>query len=220
MSNGPDCTQDLLLRLHGGDRAALDALLVRHLGWIEAQVRRRVGPLVRGEGETLDFVQEAMLDALNSGPRFVVDTQPGFFREPSLERLDIRAVTHAEVLVRDALRTREQRIRELFGCQERVPIYVLEPLGRVPRGVLQLEHLDVAIGLVPGERGIESVRVRGKLCVERDRILHRQPRAGADREVGRVRRIAKQDDRHAASLDLEPMHPIGACDAGEAQPLR
>ena len=47
-SDGPDCTQDLLLRWRDGDRGALDTLLVRDLPWIRGRIGRRLGDHLRG----------------------------------------------------------------------------------------------------------------------------------------------------------------------------
>jgi RNA polymerase sigma-70 factor (ECF subfamily) len=78
MSDGETLTRSLLARLHGGDAAALRELLARDLPWIEAQVRRRLGAALRARAETMDFVQEAVVQALKHGPRFVVSDQEQF----------------------------------------------------------------------------------------------------------------------------------------------
>lgn len=72
MTADPAETAQLLERWHAGDRAALDELLQRNVGWIEAFVRRRLGPEIRAKEETFDAVQDAVVDILTYGPRFVV----------------------------------------------------------------------------------------------------------------------------------------------------
>jgi RNA polymerase sigma factor (sigma-70 family) len=72
-------TKLLLARWHEGDAAALHALVQAHLSWIEARVRLRLGPMLRARAETADFVQEAVIDVLQYGPRFVV-SDPDQFR--------------------------------------------------------------------------------------------------------------------------------------------
>lgn len=67
-----------LLRVHRGDPSALQELVQEHLPWIEARVRHRLTPVARRFGDTQDFVQEALLDVLRDGPRFVVDSPAGF----------------------------------------------------------------------------------------------------------------------------------------------
>jgi RNA polymerase sigma-70 factor (ECF subfamily) len=67
-----DETVDLLQRWHRGDRGALETLLRRELPWIERKVRARLGPRLRAKEETLDVVQEALLEFLEYGPRFLV----------------------------------------------------------------------------------------------------------------------------------------------------
>lgn len=72
-------TVDLLAQTHGGSASALAALVEEHLPWIHEHVRRRLGSALRGDAESLDFVQDAMVDALRAGPRFVV-SDPVHFR--------------------------------------------------------------------------------------------------------------------------------------------
>ncbi len=74
----PEQTADLLQRWHAGERGALDVLVERNLSWIEAFVRRRLGPRLRGKEETVDLVQDAIIDVLTYGPRFVVPDRNRF----------------------------------------------------------------------------------------------------------------------------------------------
>ena len=74
----PGKTVELLNRWHAGDREALAHLLQRDLPWIRAHVSRRLGPLLRQKGETVDYVQDAFVAALQYGPRFVVADTVGF----------------------------------------------------------------------------------------------------------------------------------------------
>src|SRR5262245_24795818 len=72
MSTTSESTATLLRRWHSGDSAAFEDLLVRHLPWLQAYVHGRLGDLLRAHGETGDYVQEALIDALRYGPRVVV----------------------------------------------------------------------------------------------------------------------------------------------------
>ncbi|MFO1077458.1 MAG: sigma-70 family RNA polymerase sigma factor [Planctomycetota bacterium] len=67
-----------VLRLHRGDPVALQRLVADHLPWIEQHVRRRLSQQLRRDGETCDFVQEALIEVLRDGPRFVVENVQGF----------------------------------------------------------------------------------------------------------------------------------------------
>ena len=61
---------NLLRRWNAGDREALAGLLDRHLEWVRQHVQKRLGPQLRGKAETLDYVQEAVVDFMEYGPRF------------------------------------------------------------------------------------------------------------------------------------------------------
>lgn len=71
-------TRELLTRWHAGDRAAIDELIARDLPWITTCVRARLGPLLRGRGETADYVHDALLGVLDYAPRFVTASRRGF----------------------------------------------------------------------------------------------------------------------------------------------
>jgi RNA polymerase sigma-70 factor (ECF subfamily) len=71
-------TRHNLEQWHAGDQQALDALLERHLSWIRAHVRHRIGPFLRKKAETLDYVQDAMVQFLKYGPRIVVSDDRHF----------------------------------------------------------------------------------------------------------------------------------------------
>ncbi len=73
-----DSVSSLMLLVRRGDQTALQQLLTEHLPWIEQRVRRRLSNLLRRDGDTQDFVQEAMVDALRDGPHFVIENVDGF----------------------------------------------------------------------------------------------------------------------------------------------
>ncbi|HKE00411.1 MAG TPA: sigma-70 family RNA polymerase sigma factor [Planctomycetota bacterium] len=77
-TSGATETLVLLRRLHDGDAAALHALVERHLPFIRALVRRRIGAGMRQGAETEDFVQDACVNVLRYAPRFVVDDDQHF----------------------------------------------------------------------------------------------------------------------------------------------
>lgn len=78
MSGAPSETHVLLSRWHGGDRASLEQLLARDMPWLIEQVRRRLGSLLKAKGEVEDYVHEAVVDALQYGPRFVMSDKAQF----------------------------------------------------------------------------------------------------------------------------------------------
>jgi len=68
----------LLQRWHGGDGDALNEILDRDLPWIRSKVRQRLGAPLRSKAESLDFVQDAMLEMLRYGPRFELANKAHF----------------------------------------------------------------------------------------------------------------------------------------------
>lgn len=74
-----DQTIDLLQRWHGGDPEALHALVERHLPAFQAHVDRLLGDKLRRKEQTVDFVQQGVLEFLRYSPRFVVGSEKQFF---------------------------------------------------------------------------------------------------------------------------------------------
>lgn len=71
-------TLELLRRWHGGDRRALEALIERHLPWIREYVHKRRRRVGCERADTQDFVQEAVIDVLEYGPRFEIEDEDCF----------------------------------------------------------------------------------------------------------------------------------------------
>lgn len=65
-------TRELLLRWHGGDQQAMAELVQQEGAFVEQQVRKRMGPLLRLHHDTQDMVQSTLLQALRSAPRFLL----------------------------------------------------------------------------------------------------------------------------------------------------
>ena len=95
--------------------------------------------------------------------------------------------------VRDPAAPRQQVERELDRLEVRVARDATEVRGALARRLLRTLDERHALQLVVDERRGEippAARERGG---QRDRVLHRELRAGADREVCRVRRVAEDD---------------------------
>ena len=90
--------------------------------------------------------------ARTSAARLVDRAAVARFQEPALDAFEPVAVAQAQILVADALRAGQQRISELDRLEMEIAVERLEPFGRVARAVLELEHLEVALGLIFGER--------------------------------------------------------------------
>jgi len=75
MHSDNSTTAQYLQQWHNGDRHGLDALLERHLPWLEKRVRQQMGPVLRRKGVTQDFVQETMVEFLKYSPRFLLSSE-------------------------------------------------------------------------------------------------------------------------------------------------
>lgn len=78
MAEGSGNTLELLRRWHGGDRSALDELIREHLPWIHAYVRKKLDGRLRGKVESVDLVQDAMVQVMELGPRFQISDREHF----------------------------------------------------------------------------------------------------------------------------------------------
>jgi len=160
----------LLERWCAGDGEALAALLEQELPWIRTLVRRRLGGLLRRAGDTQDYVQEALLDVLRLGPRFVVAERRHFrgliarIVENTLRdqherftaaRRDLRreaslgspTTLHLVPGARPATRPSDAASRSETGAWVCLALELLEPDDRriiVLRGYRELEFKEVA----------------------------------------------------------------------------
>lgn len=73
-----DRTNEYLSRWSEGDEVALRELVERDVQWVHRHVRRRIGPELRKKIESVDVVQEAMVEVLRYAPRFVAPDQQRF----------------------------------------------------------------------------------------------------------------------------------------------
>src|SRR6266481_4440201 len=80
--------------------------------------------------------------------------------------------------MRDALRTREQRVSELLGLERRIPFNVFKPFRGVARGVLDAQDIDAAYIRVVLERCREIARLctHVSLTMRGNRIHCEEPR--------------------------------------------
>lgn len=70
-SDHDDVELELLESWRGGDRAALEALLARLLPWLQGEVHRELVSQRFSVQDSMDFVQDAAIDVLTRGPKFV-----------------------------------------------------------------------------------------------------------------------------------------------------
>ena len=76
--SGSTSTLDLLDRWHQGSDDALERLVTRHLPMVHRIVRARIGGALRGKVESVDVVQEAMMNLLQYLPRFRIADDASF----------------------------------------------------------------------------------------------------------------------------------------------
>jgi len=73
-----DRTREWMDRWNQGDERALEELLAAHGDWLRGHVRVRLGHALRSKVESMDIVQETLIEFLKSGPRFVVEDSQQF----------------------------------------------------------------------------------------------------------------------------------------------
>src|SRR5262245_19664109 len=133
--------------------AALGALGVVH----EVPVRRGAvdGAILR-HGRYHDAVLELQLAQAEGRehrwPRRRGASAGRALLKPSLCAVEPARIALAQVLVADALRSRQQRVVELHGIEIEIALDLFEPCGRVARRALYPDHLRAPLVLVAGER--------------------------------------------------------------------
>ena len=78
MTEDSNATIQLLGRWHAGASEALNELLERDLPWIRKKVHFRLGEGLRRKTESVDIVQDAMVEVLRYCPRFTMSSREQF----------------------------------------------------------------------------------------------------------------------------------------------
>jgi RNA polymerase sigma-70 factor (ECF subfamily) len=152
-----DETLELLRNARAGDRAALEALLERSYPQVLAIVRRRLGGALRRHHESVDVVQEAMVEALRGFDRFELRDDRAF-----LAWLAAIVENRVRDLAKYHGRDKRDQAREARESS-------LDPEGA---GLEPLAVTDVTPSAVAG-RGEETSRVQSALAA----LPERQRRA-------------------------------------------
>src|SRR5262245_2432830 len=140
--------------------------------------------------------------ALSRGPR----------GEPAIDRVDEAGIATLEVVVGHAQAPRQEAHRELERLETAViTLGLFEPFEAHLRRALQALDLGPALLLV-GREGLGDLAVALERLRQRDRVLERQLRARADREMRGVRGVADQHD--------VLMAPAVVANGGKAAPER
>ena len=90
----------------------------------------------------------------------------------------------------------------MLRLKRRITLDILEPFGRVARGVLDFQHFDAAFSLVALERARQiNLDIEG--ARQRDRVLERELGPRPDREMRGMRCVAHQHDGHV-TVPMDP----------------
>ncbi|MFN0060384.1 MAG: RNA polymerase sigma factor [Planctomycetota bacterium] len=180
-------TRVLLEEWHGGDKDALGRLLARNLDWIRGRVANRMGPLLQAKGSATDFVQDALLEVLRYGPKFVMSDEAQFralmakivenvlrgrhdwFTAQRREAAKEYGGASGTVLDLDALRRTVTRPSQTFEKQETVELIQL--------GISLLEDEDREIIILRQWDDLSFEEIADRLGVQTDTARMRFNRA-------------------------------------------
>ena len=113
MSSGSADTLQLLRRWHGGDRSALDELIRDNLPWIHAYVRKKLAGRLRDKVESVDLVQDAMVQVMELGPRFEIADREHF--RALVARIIASDIVDGQRWLRRQRRDADPRSTDRFG---------------------------------------------------------------------------------------------------------
>jgi RNA polymerase sigma-70 factor (ECF subfamily) len=167
-----DETQELLLRIQGGDPHALDELFARHRAEVHRVVSRRLEPALRSRMDPSDVVQAAQLDAVERLTDFI-ERRPMPFRlwilRTTIQRL-LKLRRQARAARRDV--ARERPFPLAAGSSGKQPEHdALHAAAMPPSGQAaareKAERLHAALErLSEGDRMILSLRALDGLSYE------------------------------------------------------
>lgn len=126
-SAGSTGTLELLQRWHSGDQAALTELVRINLAWMQRFVRQRLDQSLRQRVDSIDIVQDAMVQVLEHGPRFTLRDESHF--RALLGRIVTNDIQDQH---RHAHRQRRDRARERPLDRDSI-LYLDRPVDSVTR---------------------------------------------------------------------------------------
>ena len=206
----PETVLDLQRRWHDGDRAALAELVQKNLPWIHAQVRKRLDAGLRRKLDSVDMVQDAVVQVLENGPRFEIANQGHFralvarivandihdrHRWMKRERRDAGregpvasdSVLKLDEPVKDVTRPSETIDRNERQAWVRLAIQLLDPEDRL---AVRMRQWDQASFAEIGERlGISEDAAR----MRHNRALRRLAEKVIDLRSGSIARFLRDD---------------------------
>ena len=212
MARGEE-TVELLRRWSHGDRAALERLLEQDDGWVREFVRERMGLDLRRRLESIDIVQDGLVNLLRARPRFAPANRGQFRAYLAEVLLNVLQARRAEMHAQKRDRRREQALSTSCGslpgvatppdvAAERAELQAwmrlgLEMLPRDEAEVLRLRvHESLDFQVVARRLGMPSAdaaRMRYQRALPRLTVIVHQLRSSADRWIG-----------HRLGSDLSP----------------
>jgi RNA polymerase sigma-70 factor (ECF subfamily) len=171
-------TRELLARVRGGDRPALDRLLAEHRPYLHRLVELRFDPQLRPRVDPSDVVQDALLEAARRIDDYLRrDPMPFWLwlRQTACEQLVTLQRRHLGAACRAA--GREQSLpagssvvlgRQLLAGQESPSEQVAgdELADRVRRALGQLEESDQTIVLLRNYEGLSNQQAAAALGID------------------------------------------------------
>jgi RNA polymerase sigma-70 factor (ECF subfamily) len=157
---------DLVRQAQQGEMVAFGELFARYYPRVQALVRKRMSAELRGEMESVDLLQEAMLDAIRGFSAFEVRSRPelvGWFAR-IIENNLRSAARHMHAQKRD--RAREVPLEYVNSYMEqsqphhRPPAEGPDPLELAARREQQALLLDCVAELEPDHRRVVELRHR------------------------------------------------------------
>ncbi len=201
-------TSRLLKKWHNGERAGLEGLLERHLPWIRNHVRGRLGPFLRKKAETMDYVQDAMVQFLKFGPNILVADDDHFrallvrIVENSIRnRYDWfkarrRAVSREKPLPRDTVLSIDSPVGKVERPSQEAVNNENEAWVRLGLELIDAEDSEVLILRQWQDLSFAAIGERLDISADAARMRHNRAVTRLTREVGKLRRgqIGGSDD--------------------------
>jgi RNA polymerase sigma-70 factor (ECF subfamily) len=164
-SDAESDTEDLLRRAGQGDRAAQDALLVRHQARLRKMVAYRLDRRLAARVDPSDVVQEALAEAADKLPDYLHRQPLPFYpwlRQLTLERLLILHRRHIQAQKRSVTREEQSALalndESVWELAERLQAAGDSPMSKLLREELRARVQHVLAELSARDREVLALR--------------------------------------------------------------